>query len=114
MLPTMLPIGTDGLLLPIVGALAAALLFGTMMRRRPKAAPSSEASSVAQPGSLSPASGRDRNLPRWLDPSIAAARLPTDTTTAVRAAAAVAVLPSRAPLAFSEPIDESAERALVR
>jgi hypothetical protein len=110
----MLPIGTDGLFLPIVCALAAALLFGTIMRRRPKAAPSPEATNAGLPGPLGPVSGRNPNLPRWLDPSIAAARLPTDTTTAVRAAAAMAVLPPRAPLVFSAPMDESAERVLVR
>jgi hypothetical protein len=112
----MLPNGTDGLFLPIAGALVAALLFGAMVRRHPKDAASSQAakSTAALPGSLGSASGRDPNLPRWLDPSIAAARLRTDTTTAVRAAAAMAVLPPRAPIVFNGPIDDLIERVLVR
>jgi hypothetical protein len=116
MLPAMLPNGADGLFLPIACALVAALLFGAMVRRHPKAAASSEAAK-SNPGltsSLGSASGRDPNLPRWLDPSIAAARLRTDTTTAVRAAAAMAVLPPRAPIVFNGPIDDLTERVLVR
>jgi hypothetical protein len=111
----MLPNGTDGLFLPIACALVAALLFGAIVRRHPKAASSSEAgkSTAALPGSLGSGSGRDPNLPRWLDPSIAAARLRTDTTTAVRAAA-MAVLPPRAPIVFNGPTDNLTERVLVR
>jgi len=116
MLAAMLPNGTDGLFLPIACALVAALLFGAIVRRHPKAAASSEAgkSSAALPGSLGSGPGRDPNLPRWLDPSIAAARLRTDTTTAVRAAAAMSVLPPRAPIVFNGPMDDLTERVLVR
>jgi hypothetical protein len=110
----MLPTGTDGWFLPIVCALAAALLLGTMMRRRPKATPSSDSPNAGLAGPLGYPPGRNPNLPRWLDPSIAAARLPIDTTTAVRAAAAIAVLPPREPQVFAGPIDERIERVLVR
>ena len=59
-------------------------------------------------------SGRDRNLPRWLDPSVAAARFKTDRTTATGPVAAVAVAPARAPMIFVTPGDDLAERRRVR
>jgi hypothetical protein len=60
---------------------------------------------------------RDPNLPRWLDPSVTAARFRTDTTTAARAAAATAaVVSSRARPAnvFTDAIDEPTRRRLIR
>jgi hypothetical protein len=106
----------DGLLLPIGLALAGVLLLVIIARWRLKAAQTSEAaeSDAGLSGDPDSASARDRNLPRWLDPSVAAARFRTDTTTAVRAAAAVAIAPARAPVVFTSPIDELTERMRVR
>jgi len=111
--------GTDGLILPLVIALVTvigAALIVVMIRRRSQRRPASETaeSEDASAGGLASASGRDRNLPRWLDPSIAAARFRTDTTTAVRSAAAMVAAPARTPLMFAGPVDELVERARVR
>ncbi len=59
-------------------------------------------------------SGRDRNLPRWLDPSVAAARYKTDRALIAGPAAAVAIAPARVPMAFVTPGDELTERQRVR
>jgi hypothetical protein len=110
---------TDGLLLPVVLALISligAALIVAMIRRRSQRRPASETAESEAPsaGGLASTSGRDRNLPRWLDPSIAAARFRTDTTTAVRTAAAMVATPARTPLVFAGPIDELVDRARVR
>jgi hypothetical protein len=106
----------DGLLLPIGLALAGVLLLVVIARWRLKAGQPSEAaeSDAGASGDPDAASTNDRNLPRWLDPSVVAARFRTDTSTAARAAAAVAIAPPRAPVVFSDPIDELAERMRVR
>ena len=106
----------DGLLLPIGLALAGVLLLVVIARWRLKAGQPSEAaeSDAGVSGDPDAASTNDRNLPRWLDPSVVAARFRTDTSTAARAAAAVAIAPPRAPVVFSDPIDELAERMRVR
>jgi hypothetical protein len=106
----------DGLLLPIGLALAGVLLLVVIARWRLKAGQPSEAaeSDAGVSGDPDAASASDRNLPRWLDPSVVAARFRTDPTPAARAAAAVAIAPSRAPVVFSDPIDELAERMRVR
>jgi hypothetical protein len=106
----------DGLLLPIGLGLAGVLLLVIIARWRLKAARPSEAaeSDTGLPGDSDAASTSDRNLPRWLDPSVVAARFRTDTTTAVRAAAAVAIAPARAPVVFTGAVDELAERMRVR
>jgi len=106
----------EGLFLPIGLAVAGVLLLVIIARWRLKAAQTSEAaeSDAGLPGDPDAASASDRNLPRWLDPSVVAARFRTDTTTAVRAAAAVAIAPARAPVVFTGPIDELAQRMRVR
>ena len=106
----------DGLLLPIGLALAGVLLLVVIARWRLKAGQPSEAaeSDTGVSGDPDASSATDRNLPRWLDPSVVAARFRTDTTAAARAAAAVAIAPARAPVLFSDPIDELAERMRVR
>jgi hypothetical protein len=111
--------GTDGLVLPLVVALVTvigAALIVALIRRRSQGRPASETaeSEDASAGGLTSAPGRDRNLPRWLDPSIAAARFRTDTTTAVRTAAAMIAAPVRTPLVFAGPTDELVVRARVR
>jgi SH3 domain-containing protein len=114
-----LPSGADGLFLPLLltlVAVVAGILLVTFAIRRVTARQSSEAaeSDTDLPGSIGYTSGRDRNLPRWLDPSVAAARFRTDTTSAVRVATAVAAPPSHLPLVFAGPIDETTERMRVR
>lgn len=106
----------DGILLPIGLGLAGVLLLVIIARWRLKAAQRSEAaeSDTGLLGDSDAVSTNDRNLPRWLDPSVVAARFRTDTTTAVRAAAAVAIAPTRAPVVFTGPIDQLAERMRVR
>ena len=106
----------DGLLLPIGLALAGILLLLIVARWRLKSGQPSEAaeSDTSGPGDPESASTSDRSLPRWLDPSVVAARFRTDTTTAVRAAAAVAIGPARAPIVFTGPTDELTERMRVR
>jgi hypothetical protein len=106
----------DGLLLPIGLALAGVLALVVIARWRLKAGQQSETaeSDAGVSGDPDAASASDRSLPRWLDPSVVAARFRTDTTTAARAAAAVAIAPARAPVVFSDPIDELAERMRVR
>ena len=106
----------DGLLLPIGLALAGVLLLVVIARWRLKAGEPSEAaeSDAGVSGDPDAPSTSDRNLPRWLDPSVVAARFRTDTSTAARAAAAVTIAPARAPVVFSDPIDELAERMRVR
>ncbi|HEX2753960.1 MAG TPA: hypothetical protein VHM48_00765 [Candidatus Limnocylindrales bacterium] len=114
--------GTDGLLLPIalavvaVVAVVAGAFLLTMVRRHRQAGPAAEAaeSDDAAESTLGSSAARDRNLPRWLDRSVADARFRTDTTTAVRAAAALATSSARLPVVFTGPIDEGIERALVR
>jgi hypothetical protein len=116
-----LPVGTEGLLLPIalavvaVIAVIAASFLGILVRRRRQGPPASESaeSDEATPMTGLPA-GRDRNLPRWLDPSVAAARFRTDSTTAARAALVAPPAPKRLPDLFSQPLDELIERAAVR
>jgi hypothetical protein len=107
---------------PIAIGLALGLVFvaafGLVIlgRRRLSARESSEGAEPAngpQPA-VDTGSGRDRNLPRWLDPSIAAARFKTDRTTAAGPAAAVAVAPARVPMVFVTPGDALAERQRVR
>jgi hypothetical protein len=110
---------TDGLLLPLLLGLVTvigAALIVAMIRRRSQGRPASETaeSEDVSAGILASPSGRDRNLPRWLDPSIAAARFRTDTTTAVRTAAAMVAAPARTPAVFAGPGDELVERARVR
>lgn len=114
-----LPGGADGWLLPAVVALVALAgmaLLGMMIRRgrQPPAASPADESEDASPGTLGVEAGRDRNLPRWLDPSIAAARFRTDPTASVRAVSAIVAAPNRTPLVFAEPIDDLVERAQVR
>lgn len=114
-----LPGGADGWLLPVLVALVAlagVALLGTMIRRRsqPPAASPADESEDASPGTLGVEAGRDRNLPRWLDPSIAAARFRTDPTASVRAVSAIVAPPTRTPLVFAAPIDDLVERAQVR
>ncbi len=111
--------GTDGLILPLAIALVTmigAAFVVAMIRRRSqrRSASGTVESKDVSAGGLASASGRDRNLPRWLDPSIAAARFRTDTTTAARTASAVIATPARTPLLFAEPIDELVDRARVR
>jgi hypothetical protein len=112
-----LPMSPEGLIVPIAVALVAALVVVYVVVRMLKARrPSKASDSDSVPaGPLAPF-GRDRNLPRWLDPSIAAARFKTDATTADRAAAAVAVATAQArlPVAFTTPVDDLAERLQVR
>jgi len=107
---------SDGLLLPIGLGLAGVLLLVIVARWRLKTAQQSEAaeSDASRADDPDSAAANERNLPRWLDPSVVAARFRTDTTTAVRAAASVARAPARAPILFSGPIDELAERMRVR
>jgi len=114
-----LPGGADAWLLPVLVALVALAgmsLLGTMIRRRsqPPAASPADRPEDASPGTLGVEAGRDRNLPRWLDPSIAAARFRTDPTASVRAVSAIVAPPTRTPLVFAEPIDDLVERARVR
>lgn len=110
--------GADGLFLPILLALIASLVLLTIARRRLAIAEAAKAaeSETALAGSLGSAPGSDRKLPRWLDPSVAAARFRTDTTTAARAAAATIVeaSPARLPMVFTGPKDGQAERLAVR
>jgi hypothetical protein len=108
----------EALIVPIAVGLVAALVIAfavvrILKSRRPSKATDSDS---APAGPLGGEFGRDRNLPRWLDPSIAAARFRTDTTTAARAAAAVAVAtaPARLPVVFATPVEDLAERRLVR
>jgi len=112
-----LPMSPEALIVPIGAALIAALVLTFAVVRMLKARRPSKAtdSDSAPAGPLAPF-GRDRNLPRWLDPSIAAARFKTDTTTAARAAAAVAVAtaPARMPAVFATPVEDVAERLQVR
>jgi hypothetical protein len=113
-----LPVGTEGLLIPValaVVAVIAASFLGILVRRRRQGPPASESaeSDEAAPVAVLPA-GRDRNLPRWLDPSVAAARFRTDTTAAVRAAEVAPPAPKRLPDVFSQPLEELIERAAVR
>ena len=78
-------------------AAVAGLVFLILGRRRT----SSEvaASAIGQPVDTG---GRDRNVPRWLDPAIAAARRP-DRSSAVARSAAAAVPRTRPPLVFVTP-----------
>jgi Bacterial SH3 domain len=107
----------EALIVPIGVALIAALVLTFIVVRTLKARRPSKAtdSNSAPAGPMAPF-GRDRNLPRWLDPSIAAARFKTDTTTAARASAAVAVAtaPARLPVVFATPVEDLAERLQVR
>ncbi|HLO36621.1 MAG TPA: hypothetical protein VK194_11080, partial [Candidatus Deferrimicrobium sp.] len=111
--------GTGGLVIPIALAVVAGLLVGglllvTIARRRTRAAASEAAASdETLSGAPGLGSGRDPNLPRWLDPSVTAARFRPDTTTAVRAVA-LATAPPRLPVVFGTPADELAERRRVR
>ncbi len=109
---------TDGLSLPIGLALVAVLVLVSLARRRLTAAGSAEAteSDAGLAGSPGFERGRDRNLPRWLDPSVAAARFRTDPTTAARAAieTAAAISPARMPIVFTGPVDELTERLVAR
>ena len=120
---TGLPSGTDGLPLPIVVAVGAGLLLiaglvlVALVRRRVTAAQSSDAaeSDALPQSSLGSVAGRNRNLPRWLDPSIAAARFRTDTTTATRTTApALPTAPTREPIVFGESNADPGERLQVR
>lgn len=112
----LLPGGTDVLILPIALVVVAAVVFVTIARRRSTAAQAaeaaeSEAARADGPGSSSPGY---RNVPRWLDPSVAAARFKNDRTTAARATSAIASPPARVPIVFRGPADELTERMLVR
>jgi len=113
-----LPAGADGLLLPIAVGLVAAIAFAlvvlvVLQRRQHRQAPETgEADHDADATVSSPSP--NRALPRWLDPSIAAARFRTDTTTGIRAAVAAATAPARMPLVFAGPVDELVERAWIR
>ena len=97
-------------------AFAAALGLVVLGRRWLSARESSDVAESAtgpQPA-VATESGRDRSLPRWLDPSVAAAQFKTDRTTAIGPTAAVAVLPARAPMTFVTPGDDLAERRRIR
>jgi hypothetical protein len=120
--------------LPIMLGLVAAALFVTLARRRrtgglDELVPSTSLPArewrtgaivpqlVATAGDAPAPQVRGANLPRWLDPSVTAARFRTDTTTAARAAAAtVAVSSSRArpAVVFTDAVDEPTRRRLVR
>jgi hypothetical protein len=113
-----LPSWADGLLLPIavglVAAIAVALVVLVVLQRRQhQPAPETGDSDHDADATLASASP-NRALPRWLDPSIAAARFRTDTTTGIRAAVAAATAPARMPLVFAGPVDELIERAWIR
>lgn len=74
-----------------------------MLGRRRLAAGESEVGESAAPAV--DAGSRDRTLPRWLDPSVAAARRP-DLRSAVVPDRGAAVAPARDPMVFVTPGDE--------
>lgn len=120
--------------LPIMLGLVAVALFVTVARRRHARGREVPAPTTSLPArawrtgtivqlpvataSTGPApQGGVANLPRWLDPSVTAARFRTDTTTAARAAAAMAAVASpraRPAVVFSDAIAEPTRRQLVR
>jgi hypothetical protein len=120
--------------LPIMLGLVVVALFVTVARRRRtrgRDVPAPTASlparawrtgtivplPVATPSSGPAPQGGVANLPRWLDPSVTAARFRTDTTTAARAAAATAAVAyprARPAVVFTDAIAEPTRRQLVR
>ena len=115
-----LPIGIDPVIPIVIGlvvglvSLAALALIAVGRRRLSAREPSDVATSDTSPQPSVDTAGRDRNLPRWLDPSVTAARFKTDGTTKARPAAASAFTPARAPIVFATPDDELVERHRVR
>lgn len=89
-------------------AAVAGLVFLILGRRRS----SSEVagSAISRPVETG---GRDRNIPRWLDPAIAAARRP-DRSSAVARSAAAAMPRTRPPLVFVTPGEDLAGLQYVR
>ena len=84
----------------------AGLVLLVLGRRRLPARGSSEIDeSAAGPQSAVDSRGRDRTLPRWLDPSLAAARRP-DRSPAVAPDRRLATAPARVPIVFVTPGDE--------
>jgi hypothetical protein len=115
-----LPIGIDPVV-PIVIGLVVGLVFLAVLARvavgRSRLSarePSEVAQSNTGPQPLGETAGRDLNLPRWLDPSVTAARFKTDATTKARPADAVAITAARAPMVFVATGEEVAERRRVR
>jgi hypothetical protein len=107
-----LPIAMDGPIGPIAIALAVGLVIA---RRRLAARELSDiAADTDMRASVDTASGRDRNLPRWLDPSVAAARFKIDGAVTPRHAVAAASVPARVPMVFTTPHDEVTPRLRVR
>lgn len=103
--------GPVTLLLPlVVGSFAAIVLLG-IARRRLTASTNAASGSGSEPGVESPS---DAFVPRWLRPSLAAARAGTGSTTVIRAAAADAIPPDRPPRVFTGAIGPGVERVLVR
>ena len=87
-------------------AAVAGLVFQILGRRRPSAQESSEVAGSAGQSDVDPG-GRDRNIPRWLDPSLAAARRPVPLRAVVPSSRA-AIAPRRVPMVFVTPGDELA------
>ena len=87
-------------------AAVAGLVFHILGRRRPSES-SEVAGSAAGLQSAADPGGRDRSVPRWLDPALAAARRP-DRSPAVAPGARAPIARARAPMVFVTPGEELA------
>lgn len=81
-------------------------MFHILGRRRPSDASEIEGSSAGLQSAVDPG-GRDRSVPRWLDPALAAARRP-DRSPAVAPGARAPIARARAPMVFVTPGEDLA------
>ena len=104
--------GPVTLLLPlVVGSFAAFVLLGISRRRFAAARSGASAGSGPEPGEESPP---DPFVPRWLRPSVAAARVGIGPTTVIEPEAPALAEPGRPRRVFTGGIDRGVERVVVR